>query len=175
MSAKNAVDGVLPELYDELRKLAERALANDRPGHTLQPTALVHEAYMRLITQRKSALNDRAYAYAAASCLIRRILIDHARKHRAAKRFGRLVRVNLTPQLVLTHSDDLDVLAVHEALEQLERLDARQARVVELRFFGGLTVEEIARVMELSKRTVEGDWALAKAWLKRELTRDASG
>ena len=174
MSERGHLDAVLPELYDQLRRLAERALARDRPGHTLQPTALVHEVYLRLAERRQGALDEPAYVMAAAAGVIRKVLVDHARRNTADKRHGGRVRVALTPGLMVTSGTELDMLVLHEALERLARLDARQAEVVELRFFGGLTEDETARVLDVARPTVTRDWRAARAWLSNWLQDGAS-
>ena len=161
---------MVPELYDQLRGIAARVLVDEqRP--LLQPTELVHEAYLRLQGQENVARNERAYLLAAAAGVIRRILIDHARKRGAAKRGDGRVHITLTPELCLEHADELDIESLHVALGRLAEIDERQARVVEMRFFGGLTVGEVAEVVGTSKRTIEEDWALARAWLNRELAQ----
>ena len=157
-------------LYAELRALAGSFLNRERADHTLQPTALVHEAWIRLSAQDGSRWSNRAHFFAVAAQCMRRILIDHARRKGRHKRGGELQRVtmvtDLTPSL---EPAEVDVLALDEALQRLAELDARQAQVVELRFFAGLTVEEVAQALDVSARTVAGDWRLARAWLSREL------
>ena len=166
-----ALDKLMPVVYDELRRLASNYLRRERPGHTLQPTALVNEAYMKLVDQRKARWQNRAQFFGVAAQLMRRILVDHARVRQAQKRGG-----SDQQQISLTHADqmaekpDVDLLALHEALNQLAEIDPQQARIVELRFFGGLTIEEAAEVLEISHATVERDWTLARAWLRRELS-----
>jgi RNA polymerase sigma factor (TIGR02999 family) len=149
-------------------------MARERPGHTLQPTALVHEAYMRLIDQTRVEWRGRTHFRAIGARVMRRILIDHARRHHGQKRGGDRQRVTLGDSLAAAPDADLDiseVVSLHDALEELGRLDPRQARALELRFFGGLTTAEIAEVLEVSKRTVEGDLMHGRAWLKRVLAR----
>jgi RNA polymerase sigma-70 factor, ECF subfamily len=181
------VDEVLPQVYDELRELAERHMRAERANHTLQPSALVHEAYMRLRKSDGDFVN-RAHFFAAASEAIRRILIEHARRFRAVKRggpsgtpggrpSGGCVALEDSLGLVAPSSasdPQIDVLEMGDALAELERMDPRLGRVVTLRFFGGLSVDEVAASLGLSKRTVESDWTIAKAWLRRKLAGDAS-
>jgi RNA polymerase sigma factor (TIGR02999 family) len=160
-------------LYGELRALAGDFLRRERSDHTLQPTALVHEAWIRLSAEAGSPWDNRARFFAIAAQAMRRILIDHARRKQADKRGGGAQRITLvtdiTPPL---DSADVDLLALDEALDRLAALDERQARVVELRFFAGLTVDEVAEALDVSARTVAGDWRLARAWLSRELGVD---
>ena len=160
---------LLPFVYDELRELAERYLRSERRGHTLQPTALVHEAFMRLIDQSRVDWKGRTHFYAVGAEAMRRILIDHARARGRGKRGGQWQRVLLDEADTPQELRDLDLIALHDALEALAALDAQQARIVELRFFGGLTVEEVAHVLGVSKRKIEGDWTHAKAWLRSAL------
>lgn len=166
--SREALDRLMPIVYDELRRQAARYLKHERQGHTLQTTALVHEAYVRLIDQAGVRWQNRAHFFAIAAELMRRILVDHARKRRAAKRGGDGVRVTLT-EAVPAAEFNLDLIAVDEALTKLAAVDEQQARVVELRFFGGLNVEETAEVLGISDRTVKRDWSVAKAWIRREL------
>jgi len=160
----------MPLVYDEFRALAAHHLAGERKNHTLQPTALVHEAYLRLIDQTRVDWQGRTHFFAIGSQAIRRVLIDHARGKARAKRGGGMARVTLDDAIALAPQRDEDLLALDEALEKLEKLDPRQAKVVEMRFFGGMTVEEVAEALGVSKRTVEGEWTMARAWLLRELT-----
>jgi RNA polymerase sigma factor (TIGR02999 family) len=167
-----AADALVPLVYDELHRLADRALQRENPGHTLQPTALVHEAFLVLVGQRSANWRNRTHFYRMAARLMRRILVDHARRRLAAKRGGGL-RVTLDDSL--NSGEDrfderlLDVIAIEDAMTRLEALDARPARVVELRFFAGFDVEETARALEVSTASVVRDWAFARAFLKREL------
>jgi RNA polymerase sigma factor (TIGR02999 family) len=158
----------MPLVYEELRALAESYLQRERPDHTLQATALVHEAYMRLVKQEEVEWQSRAHFFAVAAQAIRRILVDHARGHLSAKRGGDRKRVRLDQDLALPEPD-LDLLALDEALEELARLHERQARIVELRFFGGLSLKEVAEYLGLSSRTIDGDWYMARAWLRSKL------
>jgi RNA polymerase sigma factor (TIGR02999 family) len=165
------VDELLPVIYDELRTLARASLSEERPGHTLSPTALVHEAYIRLADQRDQEWRNRAHFFALAATLIRRILVDHARRRDSLKRGGGAGRITLSGIGAGSPDDQgIDVLALHEALEGLGALDERQARLVELRFFTGLSMEEAAAELGVSKRTAEADWTMARAWLHRRLS-----
>lgn len=167
---KEALDKLLPVVYDELRKQAARYLRRERAGHTLQTTALIHEAYLRLVDQKNVHWQNRAQFFGLAAQLMRRILVDHARTKKRAKRGGSDIRVSLTGAKILAKSDDLDVVALDEALDRLAEIDERQSKIVELRFFSGLTVEETAEVLSISPATVKRDWSMAKAWLHRELS-----
>ena len=162
---------LMPLVYDEFRALAARHLRRERVGHTLQPTALVHEAYLRLIDQTRVDWQGRTHFFAVGAQAIRRILVDHARQHKRQKRGGGAGRVQLDEAVALAPQRHEELLALDEALKKLAELDARQAQVVEMRFFGGLSVAEVASMLGVSKRTVEGDWTMARAWLLRELTR----
>lgn len=167
---------LLPLVYDELRHLARHYMAGERPGHTLQPTVLVHEAFLRLVDRPMADWRGRTHFLAVGARVMRRLLIDHARGRGRQKRGGGLCRVTLTDWRQPSGDGDLDppeLLDLDAALERLARVDGRAARVVELRFFGGLTVAETAEALGVSKRTVEQDWTHARAWLRRELsTRD---
>lgn len=167
---QQARDDLMPLVYSELRRLARHYLRRERPGHTLQPTALVNEAYLKLIDQKTARWQNRAQFYGVAAQLMRRILVDHARQHQAAKRGGpSQERLSITSVGQLGENPDLDLLALHEALEELKTFDSQQERIVELRFFGGLSIEETAEVMGLGHATVERDWKMARAWLRRKL------
>lgn len=166
---QDALAQLMPLVYDELHRLAGAYLRRERRGHTLQPTALVNEAYLKLIDQRTSHWRNRAQFFGVAAQLMRRILVDHARAHHAAKRGGPRYNVSLSKARRFGDEPDLDLLDLHEVLERLAEIDPGQARIVELRFFGGLTIEETAEVMEMSHATVEREWSMARAWLKREL------
>jgi len=159
-----ALERLMPLVYGELRKLAASYLRRERSDHTLQPTALVHEAYLRLVDQRGVDWHNRAHFFGIAARMMRRILVDHARRRQAAKRDGAAYRISGSGDLVEAGRDP-DLLALNSALDGLEALDPRQARIIELRFFGGLTVEEVARVLGLSTTTVESEWRAARAWL----------
>ncbi|MDY7109655.1 MAG: sigma-70 family RNA polymerase sigma factor [Planctomycetota bacterium] len=166
---KGAVDRLLPLVYDELRALAEHHFRRQRPGQTLQPTALVHEAYLRLVRQPAGSFKDRAHFMAVAAKAMRQLLIDRARRARAAKRGGSAQRVTLDEEAVPGDDRDVDVLSLEEALQRLAAMDDRKSRIVELRFFGGLTIEEAAEVLGIARSTVTEDWRLARAWLICEL------
>jgi RNA polymerase sigma factor (TIGR02999 family) len=161
---------LLPLVYGELRRLAEKYLRGERAGHTLQPTALVHEAYIRLVEQTGATFNDRAHFFAVAARAMRHIIVDHARGKRAARRGGGHRRQPLERALALSEQPDAYLLALDESLQRLAQIDPQAARIVELRFFGGMTVDEIAEVLEISARTVKRDWGMAKGWLHREIT-----
>lgn len=166
-----ALSKLIPLLYNDLRRMAAHFLREERSGHTLQPTALVHEAYLRLMDQTQAVWRNKAQFMAVAAQLMRRILVDYARQRVAAKRGGGLAPLDLDAVEAgggIAISEEL--LAVDEALERLSRLDAQQARVVELRYFGGMTVEETAEALEIAPRTVKRDWAMAKAWLRLEMS-----
>jgi len=168
--AKRSLSELLPTMYDELRRLARRVLARERRNHTLQPTALVHEAYMRLAAQRGEGFVSRAHFLGLAARMMRRILVDHARRRNADRRGGGSVAVTLDEDLLVAAPEGaVDILLLHEALTELSRLDPRQGRVVELRFFGGLTVEETADVLEISEPTVHRDWQTARIFLRHAL------
>ena len=166
---REALDRLMPIIYDELRHQAARYLQRERDDHTLQTTALVHEAYVRLIDQVNVRWQNRAHFYAIAAEMMRRILVDHARKRSAAKRGGHTMKVTLNEALHASDEQNLDLIAVDEALSRLASIDQQQAKVIELRFFGGLNVEETAEVLGISERTVKRDWSVAKAWIRREL------
>jgi RNA polymerase sigma factor (TIGR02999 family) len=166
----NALDRLLPVVYQEMRQLAARYLRGERTGHTLQPTALAHEAYLRLVGERRSPWQGRHHFMAVAAHAMRAILVDHARRRKAQKRGGGLTPLSLDATMLVAGSltvafDDLD-----RALDDLARFSERQARVVELRYFGGLTIEETAEILGVSAVTVKRDWAFSRAWLYRELT-----
>jgi len=167
---KEALDKLVPLVYDELRRQAARYLRRERVGHTLQTTALINEAYLRLIDQKNVHWQNRAHFFGIAAQLMRRILVDHARTKKRAKRGGSDVRVSFSEATIKAKDQDLDIVALDEALERLTKIDEQQSRIVELRFFSGLTVEETAEVLSISPATVKRDWSMAKAWLHRELT-----
>jgi RNA polymerase sigma factor (TIGR02999 family) len=168
---REALDALTPLVYDELRRLAKSYLRRERPDHTLDGTALVHEAYMRLVDQRNVEWRNRNHFFALAAELIRRILVDHARARIAAKRGGANVKLSLDEALAPADEKDLNILALDDALVALAKADQQQSRIVELRYFAGLTIEETADVMEISPATVKRDWTTAKAFLKREMLR----
>jgi RNA polymerase sigma factor (TIGR02999 family) len=164
-----AADRLLPVVYDELRDLAGRFFQGQPGGQTLQPTALVHEAYLRLVDQTRAGWLDRAHFFNIAAKAMRQILVDHARRRRAAKRGGNWGRISLAQVGTNSPASEVDVLDLDEALTELAALDERQARIVELRFLAGLTVEETAAVLGISARTVKLRWRQARAWLRRRL------
>ena len=164
-----ALDELIPIVYAELRKLARQQLRGERPDHSLQPTALTHEAFLRLFGARQVGWQNRAHFFAVASQLMRRILVEHARKRQAAKRGALPTRVALDEANTPDEPFDVDIVALHEALTNLEEIDARQSRIVELRYFGGLNMEETAEVLGVSPTTVKRDWRVAKLWLRRAL------
>ena len=166
---KKAAEELMPLVYTEFQRLARKQLSGEAEGHTLQPTALVNEVYLKLIQQDRVDWKGKTHFFAIGAQAMRRILIDHARKRNRLKRGGDRARVEFDADLALSPHKDEDLLALEEALEKLEKLDERQARIVELRFFGGLTVAEVAEVLGVSKRTVESDWTMVRAWLRREL------
>jgi RNA polymerase sigma factor (TIGR02999 family) len=164
-----ALDELIPIVYAELRRIARQRLRGERSGHSLQPTALTHEAFLRLFGARQVDWQDRAHFFAVASQLMRRILVEHARNRGAAKRGGGATRVTLDEVDAPAESADVDVVALHEALARLEAVDPRQSRIVELRYFGGLSIEETAEVLGASPATIKRDWRVAKLWLRRAL------
>ena len=169
---KSALDEMLPEVYEELRRLARVYLSRERTDHTLQPTELVHEAYMRLVNQREVNWRNRAHFLGVAAQVIRRVLLHHAETRSAQKREGYSNRVALDDALECLERDTtVDLLTLNTAMERLAAFDERQSRIVELRVFGGLTIEEAAAVMDLSAATVKRDWNVARLWLRRELSQ----
>lgn len=165
------LDAQFASVYAELRGLADRYLRRERPDHTLQPTALVHEAYLRLTSQHAVDGQTRAQFFGVAAEMMRRILVNHALAHGAAKRGGGATRVTLDESVSWSGDGDIELIALDEALVALANLDPRQARIVELRFFGGLGIEETGEVLGISPATVKRDWSIAKAWLRREIDR----
>jgi len=161
-------------VYRELKRMASRQLAREAPGHTFQTTALVHEAYLRLVDATRVDERGRAYFYAAAAQAMRRVLVDHARRRRAQKRGGGQVAESLTPEQTPVDAFAGELLDLHDALERLAERSPRQARVVECRYFGGMSIPETARALEVSPRTVKYDWAMARAWLFRALGGEAA-
>jgi len=164
-----AIERLMPLVYDELRRLAVRYLRRERANHTLQPTALINEAYLRLVDQQKVKWQGRAQFYGLAARVMRNILVDHARNQQAAKRGGQQFQVSLGADQRVGAGPGVEFIAVHEALERLNAIDSKKAQIVELRFFGGLSIEETAEVLGLGHATVERDWKMARAWLAREL------
>jgi RNA polymerase sigma-70 factor (ECF subfamily) len=168
MTTSGNLDALLPQLYDELKRIAIRAMRGERSDHTLEPTALVHEAYLRLANVEGIQVGNRAQFLALASRTMRRVLVDHARARRAEKRGAQPIRVTLSEGAAVAEQQ-LDLLALDHALEKLEKLDSQQVRIVELRFIAGLEVEEVANILGVSPATIKRDTAMAKAWLYREL------
>ena len=169
LPAADRSDRLYAAVYRELHRIAVGLMRRERGDHTLQPTALVHEAYMKLVDAPDAAWQGRSHFYGIAARAMRQVLVDHARRHGAGKRGGDAERVTLATNLGAVDGADLEILALHDALEELARTDARMARVVELRVFGGLTAPEAAAVLDVSLRTVDEDWRMAKMWLAREL------
>jgi RNA polymerase sigma factor (TIGR02999 family) len=169
--SQSALDQLTPLVYRELRRLAQSYLRRERPGHTLQGTALVHEAYLRLVDQRQVQWRDRSHFFALSAELIRRILVDHARSKMAEKRGGDQVKLSLEEGMDAPVPGDLDLIALDDALQVLARTDFQQSRIIELRYFAGLSIEETADVLHISPATVKRDWVIAKAFLKREMLR----
>ena len=169
---QDAAGKLISAVYSELRQVAARAMRHERPGHTLQPTALVHEAFLKLTGSAGVEWRDRAHFFGVAARLMREILVDYARQKGAAKRGG--IRITLDDSLLIAEDRLADALAIDEAVKHLEALDPRQGQIVELRFFGGLSVEEVAEVLKISTPTVKREWQSAKAWLHRELTRGST-
>ena len=168
-----ALDRLISLVYDELRRVARRRLQREQPGHALQATALVHEVYLRLVDVERVTLKNRAHFFAVAAKLMRQILVDHARRQRADKRGGGVIVLSLDEALPAAWTSSVDVLALDQALDALSAIDSRQCRVVELRFFAGLNIDEAAEALGVSPATVEREWALAKAWLYRQLSSHA--
>jgi RNA polymerase sigma factor (TIGR02999 family) len=168
---RHAEEQLFADVYSELRALAARYLHRERKSHTLQPTALVHEAYLKLVGQTRVDWQGRAHFLAIAAHVMRQILVDHARRHRAARRGGNRHRIALDDNLVIEPDRNVDLLAIEDALTKLTKLDPRQAQMIELRFFGGLSIAEVAKVTGISKRSVEREWTMIRAWLRRELGR----
>jgi RNA polymerase sigma factor (TIGR02999 family) len=166
---EGAREALIPLVYEELRRLARRHLRRERPDHTLQSAALVNEAYLRLIRQEQPQWQNRAHFFGVAAQLMRHILVDHARNRAAAKRGAGAPRLTLNPEIALPQERDVDLVTLDDALNQLAALDPQQSRVVELRFFGGLSIEETSIVLGISPATVKREWATARAWLRREM------
>jgi len=171
---REALEHLVPLVYEDLRRMAAAYMRREPAGHPLQPTALVHEAYVRLIDQRKVKWRNRAHFFGVAAGMMRRILVDQARLRRAEKRGGQWERVTLVgDEAAVDSPDPVDVLTLHESLERLAAFDPQQERIVELRYFGGLTIEEAAEVIGISPATVVREWTIAKAWLQADLSRGA--
>jgi len=169
-----AMDRLMPLVYDDLRRLAHRYMAGERPGHTLQTTALVSETYLRLVGAAQTSPESRAHFFAICSRLMRQILVDWARGRKALKRGSDLPSLELQEQFAMTGQPGADLVALDDALEALAKVDGRKAQVIELRFFGGLSVDETANVLRVSEETVHRDWRLARSWLRRELRKESS-
>jgi RNA polymerase sigma factor (TIGR02999 family) len=167
---QQALEKLVPLIYDELRRMAHNCLYRERPSHTLQTTALVHEAYLKLIDQRDARWQNRAHFFAIAAQAMRRILVDSARRHTALKRGGSAENLSLDEAASISLEPDPILLPLDEALNELAEIDPQQSRIVELRFFGGLTIEETAEVLQLSIDTIKREWAMARAWLRQVLT-----
>ncbi len=168
---REALDSMMPLVYSELRRMAASYLSRERRDHTLQPTALVNEAYLRLIDQQRVNWQNRAQFFGVAAQMMRRILINHANERVAAKRGGGAMKVSLSEAENEMEITDASLLALDESLNRLSELDPRKSRIIELKFFGGLSIEEIAEVMQLSHATIEREWTLSRAWLHREMQR----
>ncbi|MCB9850206.1 MAG: sigma-70 family RNA polymerase sigma factor [Phycisphaerales bacterium] len=171
---RDDLDALMTAIYDDLRRMAVSQMSSERRDHTLQPTALVHEAYFKLVGQHSTDWADRLHFFSVASRIIRRILIDHARERRAQKRGGDAGRIPIDTIDPPFEGPNLDLIALDEALKELAQLDERQARVVELRFFGGCTIDEIAELLSAGRRTIDRDWMAAKAWLYCRLADHAA-
>ena len=168
---ESAFDRLVPMVYEELHRLAHRYMADERPGHTLQATSLVHEAYLRLVDSPPANWQGRAHFFAVCAQVMRRILVDWARSRQALKRGGGVLALELDEGLAVTNQPGADLVAVDDALKALAAIDPRKSQVVELRFFGGLSLKEIAQVLHISVETVQRDWKMAKSWLRRELSK----
>lgn len=171
---REALSELTPLVYAELRRLAARSLRQERLDHTLESTALVHEAFLRLVDQKDVQWQNRSQFFALASELIRRILVDYARARKTAKRGGGQLMLALDDALAKPQERSLDLVRLDESLEALSQIDPRQGKIIELRYFGGLTIEETAAVLDVSPATVKREWTMAKAWLKREMTRPSA-
>lgn len=169
---EQALDALMPVVFDELRRIASSYFDRERVDHTLQPTALVNEVYLRLIDRRKVHWKNRAHFFGFAAQMMRRILVDHARRHRAAKRGDGIPALSFEEALGVPDQDQPDLVALDEALTELAKIDARQSRIVELKYFAGLTIEEIAEVVKTSPTTVKREWRLARLWLFREIDQN---
>ncbi|HEX6803461.1 MAG TPA: sigma-70 family RNA polymerase sigma factor [Terriglobales bacterium] len=169
---RKALDALLPLVYNELRRVAHAQLRSERPDHTLQSAALVHEAYLRMIGANPPRWESRTHFFAVAAQLMRQILVDYARRHRAGKRGGSICKLSLNEAALTPHQPDVDVVALDDALHHLGEIDSRQSQIVELRFFGGLSLQEIANALQISSATVQREWTVARAWLHREMSRE---
>jgi len=172
---EDAVAKLVPLLYGELRRMAASYLSRERRNHTLQPTAVVHEAYLRLVDQKAVHWQNRQHFFGVAAQVMRRVLVDYARSHKANKRGGAVPKVSLEEVIVVSKERSAELLALDEALTRLASIDPQQGRIIELRFFGGLTLEETAQVLGISPATVKRDWNVARAWLTREVRKERRG
>ena len=170
---QQAREALIPLVYEELRRLARRYLWHERPDHTLQSAALVHEAYLRLVHQEPPRWQNRAHFFGVAAQLMRHILVDHARNRLAAKRGAGVPRLTLDPKIALPQNREVDLVALDDALTRLANLDPQQSRMIELRFFGGLSIQDTAVVLGISPTTVKREWVTARAWLQREMKKDS--
>lgn len=170
--SRDGLDRLIPIVYGELRRQASRYLRRERPGNTLQTTGLVHETYLRLVDQKQVRWQNRAHFFGIAAQLMRRILVDHVRERKRAKRGGSALKLPLDEAMGVSKEKEIDLITLDEALTRLAEIDEQQSRVVELRFFSGLGVEETAEVLGISERTVKRDWQVAKLWLRREISRN---
>ena len=170
-----ALDKLMPLVYEELHRIARRHIGRERPGHTLQTTALVNEAYLRLIDQRRVRWQNRAHFFSIAARLMRRILVDHARAHHYAKRGGTAIKVSLNKAIDVSRERAAELVSLDDAMTALAALDPRKSQVVELRFFGEMSVEETAQVLDLSPITIKREWSKARAWLHREMQQSEQG
>ena len=171
---EDARDALIPLVYDELRRLARRYLRRERPDHTFQSAALVHEAYLRMAQQEPIPLQNRAHFFGVAAQVMRHILVDHARSRRASKRGGGEAKLTLDTGIAIPNKPEVDVVALDDALNRLAELDARQSQIIEMRFFGGLSIEETAAAIGVSVATVKREWSTARLWLQREISRSES-
>lgn len=171
---RGALSRLMPLVYDELHRQAERYMRRERPDHTLQPTALVHETFLQLVDQSRIQWQNRAQFFGVAAQLMRRIVLKYARRQRTNKRWGQVIRVPFDDEVAATEKTAADLIALDEALERLTSFDPRQGRIMELRYFGGLTVEEAASCLDLSTATVKRETRIARAWLQREMTRTST-
>jgi len=168
---KAALDKLMPLIHEELRRLAHHYMSHERPGHTLQTTALVNEAYLRLVNRKGVHWQNRAHFFAIAATLMRSLLVDHARSHAYAKRGGDARKITIDEAMIVSQERAAEVVALDDVLKQLANFDPQQSRIVELRFFGGLTIDETAEVLGLSPATIKREWSTARAWLYRELSK----
>ena len=169
---KDALDELAPQVYSELRRLAKYYLRQERPDHTLQASDLVHEAYLRMVDEKEIGWQNRAHFFGIAAVRMRHILVEHARGRQAAKRGGGEYRLSLSQANELAEEQDVNLLALDDALRRLDELDTQKTRIVELRYFGGMTIEETAEVLKLSPATIKRDWSMARAWLRNEISHE---